>query len=170
MGPYQLQAAIAAVHDEAPRAEDTDWPQILALYGVLERLSDNPMVALNRAIAAAMVHGPAAGLELLEALDADARLAGHYRLDAVRAHLHEMAGDPGRALAHYRAAAERTAEHPRARLPPRQGRAPRRAGPMTRVPPIQAEMAGAPLKTTEHDGGMLRGRAMTRQNVTLDVT
>ena len=68
------------MHDEAPRAEDTDWPQILALYGVLERMSDNPMVTLNRAIAAAMVHGPAAGLELLETLDADARLAGHYRL------------------------------------------------------------------------------------------
>ena len=112
VGPYGIQAAIAAVHDEAPRAEDTDWPQVLALYGVLERISDNPMVSLNRAIAAAMVHGPAAGLELLEALDADARLAGHYRLDAVRGHLHEKAGDPGRAVAHYRAAAERTASAP----------------------------------------------------------
>jgi RNA polymerase sigma factor (sigma-70 family) len=112
VGPYQLQAAIAAVHDEAARVEDTDWPQILALYGVLERISDNPMVSLNRAVAAAMVHGPQAGLELLAALDGDARIAGHYRLEAVRAHLHERAGDPARAIAHYRAAAERTASTP----------------------------------------------------------
>jgi len=112
VGAYQLQAAIAAVHDEAARAEDTDWAQILALYGLLERMSDNPMVSLNRAIAAAMVQGPGVGLELLEALDGDARLAGHYRLDAVRAHLHERAGDPARALAHYRAAAEGTTSIP----------------------------------------------------------
>jgi RNA polymerase sigma factor (sigma-70 family) len=112
VGAYQLQAAIAAVHDEAARAEDTDWPQILALYRVLERMSDNPMVSLNRAIAAAMVHGPEAGLEQLRALDEDARLRGHYRLDAVRAHLHERLGDRERAIAHYRAAAERTASIP----------------------------------------------------------
>jgi RNA polymerase sigma factor (sigma-70 family) len=112
VGAYQLQAAIAAVHDEAARAADTDWPQILALYGLLERMSDNPMVALNRAIAAAMVHGPAVGLELLKALDADVRMRGHYRLDAVRAHLLEMAGDREHAVAHYRAAAERTASIP----------------------------------------------------------
>lgn len=111
-GAYTLQAAVAAVHDEAPRAEDTDWPQILALYGVLERMSDNPMVSLNRAIAAAMVHGPAAGLEQLAALDDDPRLRGHYRLDAVRGHLHERLGDAERAVAHYRAAAERTASLP----------------------------------------------------------
>ncbi|HEX3159780.1 MAG TPA: sigma-70 family RNA polymerase sigma factor [Gemmatimonadaceae bacterium] len=112
VGAYQLQAAIAAVHDEAARAEDTDWPQILALYGVLKGMSDNPMVALSHAIAAAMVHGPQTGLELVQALDADARLAGHYRLDAVRAHLLEMAGDRERAIAHYRAAAERTTSIP----------------------------------------------------------
>ena len=112
VGPYQLQAAIAAVHDEAARAENTDWAQILALYRVLERISDNPMVSLNRAIAAAMVHGPRAGLELVAALDGDTRIAGHYRLDAVRAHLHERAGDPARAIAHYRAAAGRTASTP----------------------------------------------------------
>lgn len=112
VGAYQLQAAIAAVHDEAARAEDTDWPQVLALYRVLERMSDNPMVSLNRAIAAAMVHGPRAGLEQLEALDGDARLRGHYRLDAVRGHLHERLGDAARAIAHYRAAAERTASLP----------------------------------------------------------
>jgi RNA polymerase sigma factor (sigma-70 family) len=112
VGPYQLQAAIAAVHDEAPRAEDTDWPQIHALYGVLKRMSDNPMVTLNHAIAAAMVHGPAAGLDLLKALDADERLAGHHRLDAVRAHLFEMSGNPQAAIRHYRAAAGRTTSVP----------------------------------------------------------
>lgn len=112
VGFYQLQAAIAAVHDEAPSTGDTDWPQILALYGLLERMSDNPMVSLNRAIAAAMVHGPEAGLALLAALDTDDRLGGHYRLDAVRGHLFEMAGDRERALAHYRAAAGRTASLP----------------------------------------------------------
>ncbi|MEO8450843.1 MAG: DUF6596 domain-containing protein, partial [Gemmatimonadota bacterium] len=112
VGSYQLQAAIAALHDEAARLEDTDWPQIFALYGLLTRMSDNPMVALNHAIAAAMVHGPMAGLELLEALDTDPRMAGHYRLDAVRAHLLEMAGDRERALRHYRAAAERTTNIP----------------------------------------------------------
>ncbi len=112
VGAYQLQAAIAACHDEAERAEDTDWPQILALYGVLLRLSDNPMVALNHAVAAAMVHGPATGLELLESLDADERVAGHHRLDAVRAHLHEKAGDRQAAIAHYQAAATRTTSIP----------------------------------------------------------
>jgi RNA polymerase sigma factor (sigma-70 family) len=112
IGAYQLQAAIAAVHDEAPRADDTDWPQILALYGLLERMSDNPMVGLNRAIAAAMVHGPAAGLGMLDALAADPRIAGHYRLDAVRAHLLERTGDTESAIAHYRAAAQRTASTP----------------------------------------------------------
>jgi predicted RNA polymerase sigma factor len=115
IGAYQLQAAIAAVHDEAPRAEETDWPQILALYGLLKRMSDNPMVTLNHAIAAAMVHGPPAGLELLAALDADGRLAGHHRLDAVRAHLLEMAGDHQAAIAHYRAAAGRTTSIPERR-------------------------------------------------------
>ncbi len=111
-GSYQLQAAIAAVHDEAARAEDTDWPQILALYEVLKAMSDNPMVALNHGIAAAMVHGPETGLALLEPLDRDGRLAGHYRLDAVRGHLHEMAGDRERAVGHYRAAAEKTMSIP----------------------------------------------------------
>ncbi len=111
-GPYAVQAAIAALHDEAPSVEATDWAQILALYGVLERMSDNPMVSLNRAVAAAMVHGPAAGLALLQALDGDARVRGHHRLDAVRAHLLERAGDAARAAAHYRAAAARTTSVP----------------------------------------------------------
>ena len=112
VGEYQLQAAVAALHDEAPRAADTDWPQILALYGVLKRMSDNPMVALNHAIAAAMVQGPAAGLELLAPLDADERLRGHHRLDAVRAHLLERAGDRAAAVSLYRAAAEKTTSVP----------------------------------------------------------
>jgi RNA polymerase sigma factor (sigma-70 family) len=112
IGAYQLQAAIAAIHDEAPRAADTDWPQILALYGLLKRMSDNPMVTLNHAIAAAMVHGPATGLELLDRLDADPRIDGHYRLDAVRAHLLEMSGNHQGAIARYRAAASRTASIP----------------------------------------------------------
>ena len=111
-GPYQLQAAISAVHSEAARAEDTDWPQILALYELLKRMSDNPMVTLNHAIAVAMVKGPPAGLELLDALDRDGRLAGHHRLHAVRAHLLEMAGDIDGAATHYRLAAGRTSSQP----------------------------------------------------------
>jgi predicted RNA polymerase sigma factor len=110
VGPYQVQAAINAVHDEAATAADTDWPQILALYGVLERLTDNPMVTLNHAIATAMVHGPARGLEQLEPL-AD-KLSGHHRLHAVRAHLLEMSGDRAAALAEYRQAANRTTSTP----------------------------------------------------------
>ncbi|SCE72855.1 RNA polymerase, sigma subunit, ECF family [Micromonospora coriariae] len=112
VGPYQVQAAIAALHDEAPSTEATDWPQILALYGVLEQLSGSPVVALNRAVATAMVHGPAAGLAALDALAADQQLAGHHRLAAARAHLHEMAGDRARAIADYRAAAGRTSSLP----------------------------------------------------------
>jgi len=112
VGPYQLQAAIAAVHDEAESAEDTDWPQILALYDLLRRMSDNPMVALNQAIAVAMVHGVAKGLELLDALKADTRLADHHRLAAVRAHLLELSGDKRGAITHYRAAAARTGSLP----------------------------------------------------------
>ena len=108
VGLYQLQAAIAAVHDEAAQVENTDWKQILALYGVLESMSANPMIRLNRAIAAAMVHGPNAGLQLLEPLDQDARVQDHYRLAAVRAHLYEMAGDADRALEHYHTAARQT--------------------------------------------------------------
>jgi RNA polymerase sigma factor (sigma-70 family) len=112
LGPYQLQAAIAAVHDEAASVEDTDWPEILALYGLLDRASDNPVVRLNHAVAVAMVHGPLAGLAFLDGLDEDSRMLGHHRLDAVRAHLLEMAGEPGAAIAHYRAAARRTTSIP----------------------------------------------------------
>ena len=112
VGLYQLQAAIAAVHDEAEKVEDTDWPQILALYELLKRVAPSPMVTLNHAIAAAMVQGPAKGLELLRALDSDPRIAGHYRLDAVRAHLLEKTGDYEAAIKHYRIAAARTTSTP----------------------------------------------------------
>jgi RNA polymerase sigma factor (sigma-70 family) len=112
VGLYQLQAAIAAVHDEAAHAEDTDWPQILALYELLKHVAPSPMVTLNHAIAAAMVHGPSKGLELLRALDEDGRLASHYRLDAVRAHLLEMVGDYQSSIKHYRIAASRTTSIP----------------------------------------------------------
>jgi len=104
-GPYQLQAAIAAVHDEAPSAEATDWPQIAALYGVLLRLQDNPVVALNHAVAVSMTTGPRAGLELLRRLEADPRINADRRFHAVRAHLLELAGDQAAALGAYRAAA-----------------------------------------------------------------
>jgi RNA polymerase sigma factor (sigma-70 family) len=106
VGEYQLQAAIAAEHARASRAEDTDWREVLGLYGLLERMTGNPMVALNRAIAAAMVDGPEAGLALLQ--DLDERLDGHHRLHAARAHLLEMSGDVDGAIAEYQAAADRT--------------------------------------------------------------
>ena len=112
-GEYQLQAAIAALHDQAPRADETDWRQILALYGLLDEMTGNPVVRLNRAVAAAMADGPAAGLAVLDTVDE--RLAGHYRLDAVRAHLLEMAGDTRGAVTHYRAAAGRTTSLPEQR-------------------------------------------------------
>jgi predicted RNA polymerase sigma factor len=115
LGPYQLQAAIAAVHAEAPRAQDTDWPQILALYGLLERLGPNPMVRLNHAVALAMVRGPQAGLDLLATLDGDDRMARHHRLPAVRAHLLEMAGELDSARDAYREAARRTTSLPEQR-------------------------------------------------------
>ena len=105
-GPYQLQAAIAAVHDEAKSAETTDWPQIAALYGVLLRLDDNPVVALNHAVAVSMVAGPRAGLVLLQRLEADSRINADRRFHAVRGHLLETAGDPAAALQAYQAASQ----------------------------------------------------------------
>ena len=113
VGEYQIQAAIAAIHDRAAHADDTDWPQILALYGLLEQMTGNPVVTLNRAVAAAIADGPSAGLALLDTVDE--RLAGHYRLDAVRAHLLEMAGDTHAAMALYRVAASRTTNLPEQR-------------------------------------------------------
>jgi RNA polymerase sigma factor (sigma-70 family) len=115
IGPYQLQAAIAAVHDEAARSEDTDWPQILGLYELLHTVAPGPMVTLNRIVAFAMVNGPHAGLRHLAVAEADPALAGHYRVDAVRAHLLDIAGDHEAARAHYRLAARRTLSVPEQR-------------------------------------------------------
>jgi len=115
VGPYQLQAAIAAVHDEAVSDAETDWPQILALYDVLDRTSPSPIVTLNRAVAVARVHGPRAGLALLGTLDADDRLAQTHRLDAVRGHLLELAGDFPAARECYQRAANKTGSMPEQR-------------------------------------------------------
>ena len=112
VGPYQLQAAIAAVHDEAPTADDTDWLQIRALYDVLGRLAPNPMVALNRAVAVAMTDGPDVALAELDELDEDPRLRDHHRLHAVRAHLHELAGRSDQARSEYLQAARLTRSLP----------------------------------------------------------
>ena len=114
-GPYQLQAAIAAVHDEAPSAEATDWPRIVALYELQLRLADNPVVALNHAVAVAMARGAPAGLDLLDGLRADERLANDHRLDAVRAHLLEITGDRAAAREAYLAAARRATNLPQQR-------------------------------------------------------
>jgi predicted RNA polymerase sigma factor len=115
VGPYQLQAAIAAVHDEAPSADQTDWAQVLALYEVLERVSPGPVVTLNRAVALAEVHGPRSGLELLATLDGDERMARNHRLESVRAHLLERADDLQAARAAFRRAARMTASLPEQR-------------------------------------------------------
>jgi predicted RNA polymerase sigma factor len=115
LGAYQLQAAIAAVHAEAPSSDETDWAQILALYDLLERMAPNPVVTLNRAVAVGMVHGPQAALRIVGTLEADARIAGHHRVDAVRAHLLELAGDRAAATAGYLAAAQRTTSIPERR-------------------------------------------------------
>jgi len=120
IGPYQLQAAIAAVHDEAPSPEETDWRQILGLYDLLHVMVPGPMVTLNRIVAVAMVHGPQAGLEQLASAEADPALAGHHRLHAVRAHLHDMAGDREAARTHYVLAARRTLSIPERRYLERQ--------------------------------------------------
>jgi RNA polymerase sigma factor (sigma-70 family) len=115
LGPYQLQAAIAAVHDEGPSAADTDWREILALYELLDRVAPNPMATLNRVVAVAEVHGPTAALALLASLDADDRIAEHHRRYAVRAHLLERAGDVTAARAAYLEAARRTTSLPERR-------------------------------------------------------
>jgi RNA polymerase sigma factor (sigma-70 family) len=114
-GPYQLQAAIAAIHDEAPSAAATDWPQIMALYELLLRIADNPVVRLNHAVAVAMVRGPHAGLELLDELNADDRITGDHRLHAVRGHLLEMAGERAAARDSYLAAARQATSLPQQR-------------------------------------------------------
>ena len=116
LGPYQVQAAIAAVHDEAPTADDTDWPQILALYRVLDRIAPNPMVTLNQAVALAMVDGPYAGIALLASVEDDPRLTNHHRLLSVRAHLLELAGDEIGARDAFLAASKRTTSAPERRF------------------------------------------------------
>jgi len=115
VGPYQLQAAIAAVHDEAATMADTDWPQILALYDLLELAAPNPFTALNRAVAVAMVRGPDAGLAVLAGLAEDQRMTQHHRLLATRAHLRELAGDAPAAAADYLEAARRATSLPERR-------------------------------------------------------
>jgi RNA polymerase sigma factor (sigma-70 family) len=112
LGPYQLQAAIAAVHVEAPSSDETDWPQIVGLYELLMRIAPNPMVTLNHAVAVAFARGPRAGLALLAPLDDDPRMATHHRLAAVRGHLLELAGDAAAAYEQYRLAARRTTSRP----------------------------------------------------------
>lgn len=112
VGPYQIQAAIAALHDEAATPDDTDWPQILALYDVLDHVAPGPLVTLSRAVALAMVHGPSAGLALLGTLDGDNRMAHTHRLEAVRAHLLDQAGDVAAARESYLRAARMTASRP----------------------------------------------------------
>jgi predicted RNA polymerase sigma factor len=114
-GPYQLQAAIAAIHDEAPSVEETDWPQIKALYEVLLQISDNPVIALNHAVAVGMADGPVSGLQRLETLATDKQLAEDHRLYAVRAHLLELSGETAAAREAYRAAARRARNLPQQR-------------------------------------------------------
>jgi predicted RNA polymerase sigma factor len=115
VGPYQLQAAIAAVHAEAAHAEDTDWPQVLTLYELLERVAPNPIVTLNRSVAVAMVQGPEAGLELLKTLQDDGQIAEYHRFYAIRAHLLELADDRTAARASFEEAARRTTSLPEQR-------------------------------------------------------
>ncbi len=115
IGAYQLQAAVAAVHDEAPSTEETDWAQVLALYETLDRVSPNPMATVNRAVAAAMVHGPSSGLDLLASVETDERIAGHHLLFAVRGHLLDMAGDALGAAESFSEAARRTNSAPEKR-------------------------------------------------------
>jgi predicted RNA polymerase sigma factor len=115
VGPYQLQAAIAAIHDEAPSEEETDWPQIVALYELLLARTENPMIALNHAVAVAMAQGAQAGLELLQGVAQDPRIAGDHRFHAVRGHLLERSGEPEAARAAYEEAARRTGSLPQQR-------------------------------------------------------
>jgi RNA polymerase sigma factor (sigma-70 family) len=128
VGAYQLQAAIAAVHDEAPRAEDTDWPQVLALYRLLDRIAPNPMATVNRALAVAMVEGPDAGLALLASLESDERVSRHHRLYAMRGHLLQMAGSFPQARSAFEEAARRTASAPEKRYLIRRAQVCDRAG------------------------------------------
>jgi predicted RNA polymerase sigma factor len=115
LGPYQVQAAIAAVHAEALSSEETDWVEIAGLYALLGQMAPNPMVTLNHAVAVGMVRGPRAGLAMLEELERDDRMSAHHRVAAVRAHLLEMAGDADGARESYLAAARLTLSMPEQR-------------------------------------------------------
>jgi predicted RNA polymerase sigma factor len=128
VGPYQLQAAIAAVHAEAASTAETDWRQITALYELLERIAPNPVFTLNRAVAVAMLRGPTAGLDVLAEAERDGRLAGHHRVAAVRGHLLELAGDDAGAASAYEAAAALTTSVPERRYLTGRAAAARRAG------------------------------------------
>lgn len=135
VGPYQLQAAIAAVHDEAETMDDTDWVQILGLYDLLELAAPNPFTTLNRAIAAGLVHGPRVGLDLLDTLQQDKRMAKHHRLFAARAHLLELAGEPAKAATAYAQAARLSTSTPERRyLTAQAKRLSPGAGPMPLIP------------------------------------
>ena len=117
VGAYQLQAAIAAVHSEAPSAAETDWAEVLALYELLDRVAPNPMATVNRALAVAMVRGPEAGLDLLASLDGDARVARHHLLFAMRGHLLEMSGSPAAARGRVRGGRPADGQRPREAVP-----------------------------------------------------
>jgi len=150
-GPYQLQAAIAAVHDEAAAMADTDWPQILSLYDVLQMLAPNPFTALNRAVAVGMVHGPEAGLRVVQDLATDKRLARHHRLLATRAFLRELAGQTRAAAADYLAAARLATGRPERRYL------------AARAARLEAAGRQAGLRGAGHAGrpaGSVRGRAV----------
>ncbi|HWD24661.1 MAG TPA: DUF6596 domain-containing protein, partial [Acidimicrobiales bacterium] len=137
IGPYQLQAAIAAVHDEAASAEDTDWSEVLALYETLERIAPNPMATINRAVAVGMVLGPRAGLDLLATIDSDARIADHHLLFAVRGHLLEMAGHAEEAANSFESASRRTASVPEKRYLINRSRGLRGAGHLAKRCPLR---------------------------------
>ncbi len=162
VGPYQLQAAIAAVHAEAPAADATDWPQVLALYTLLERVAPGPMVTLNRAVAAGMARGPRAGLEVVDALDRSGALEGHHRLDAVRAHLLELDGQADAARAAYERAAQRTTSRPEQRYLRERLQAAVRA--RRRRSAAAGDRLGQRLRRRsrkrEHDGGAPAGRLL----------
>ena len=157
VGPYQLQAAIAAVHDEAPSVEETDWPQILGLYDLLELTAPNPFTTLNRAVAVGEVHGPLAALELLDSLSGDKRIARHHRLFATRAHLQEQAGDRPAAAASYQQAARLATSVPERRFLATQARR-LDAGRLSESLCSESVMNGAPRCRAGPPGQQRRGQ------------
>jgi len=168
LGPYQLQAAIAATHASAATAGETNWPRVHALYLILERIAPNPMVTLNRAVALAETEGPLAGLALLAPLDGDERMAGHHRLLSVRAHLLERAGDPAGAYEHYRRAAKATASLAEQRY--LQARASRlmtrgRASARSLTASVCPTWPGRPVTPHDHGGGVVERTTMGQKTV-----